>query len=207
MRHLPTRTRRLRHNATLRNLVARNTVTPGDLVLPLFIKQGHNIKQPIKSMPGIYQYSIDRLEEKITDITKAGITSIMLFGIPTHKDTKGSDSLQADGIIQQALRHIKSIAPDLYIMTDICLCEYTENGHCGLMNDHTGAVDLDNDATLPLLQEQALSHAQAGADLLSPSGMVDGVVAALRETLDQNGYAHIPLLPHTIKYALSLIHI
>jgi porphobilinogen synthase len=202
--HLPTRMRRLRHNATLRDLVARTQLIPDDFVLPLFIKHGNNLKTPISSMPGLYQYSIDALEEKIKSIVNSGVKAVMLFGIPPEKDARGSDSLQDDGIMQQAIRCIKSIAPSLYVMTDICFCEYMDHGHCGIMNERSGQMDLDNDPTLELMQQQSLSHVRAGADMVVPSGMMDGAVAAIRETLDDNGYHHIPILPHTMKFASNL---
>jgi porphobilinogen synthase len=171
-----------------------------NFVLPLFIKHGKNIKNPISSMPGHYQLSIDNLEAEINEITTLGIKSVLLFGIPEKKDALGSDSLHEKGIIQQAIKEIKKLAPNLLIIADVCLCEYTEHGHCGIIKDN----DVENDKTLSILANQAVSFAKAGADIVAPSGMIDGMVYAIREALDANNYSHIPILSYSIKYASSL---
>jgi porphobilinogen synthase len=198
-----TRMRRLRHNPILRNLIAETQLSINDLVLPLFIRYGEGIKKPISSMPGHYQISVDNLEKEIREITALGISSIMLFGIPEKKDGVGSDSYNDNGIIQKALREIKKIAPDLLVTTDVCFCEYTDHGHCGVVNEKTRKIDIDNDMTLELLAKQAISHVQAGADIIVPSGMMDGKVSAIRTGLDNAGFQHIPILSHSSKYASS----
>jgi porphobilinogen synthase len=198
-----TRMRRLRHHSALRNLIAETQLSVNDLVLPLFIRHGEGIKKPIYSMPGHYQLSVDNLEKEIKEIIDLGISSIMLFGIPEKKDAVGSDSYHDQGIIQTALRTIKKINSSLLIMTDVCFCEYTDHGHCGVVNDKTGKKDVDNDATLELLAKQAISHVKAGADVIVPSGMMDGKISAIRTGLDQAGFQHIPILSHSSKYASS----
>jgi porphobilinogen synthase len=198
------RLRRLRYHPTIRDLIRETYLTPQDLVAPIFIKHGSNLKIPIPPMPGYFQWSIDRLEEKIHEILEVGLSSVLLFGIPEVKDSVGSDSYDPQGIIQRAIRRIKSIAPDLLVISDICFCEYTDHGHCGVMNDKTGRMDLDNDETLALLVRQAVSHAQAGTDVIAPSGMIDGMVQAIRYGLDQAGFSHIPILSYSIKYCSTL---
>lgn len=195
-----TRLRRLRHSPALRNLVRETQLNVDDLVLPLFIRHGANIKKPISSMPGHFQLSIDQLETEIKSILALGIKTVLLFGIPEHKDEVGSDSYANNGIIQTALPIIKAIAPDLLVMTDVCFCEYTSHGHCGVMEGE----QLNNDKTLALLAKQAVSHAQAGADIIAPSGMIDGMIQAIRIALDAAHFAHIPILSYSVKYASAM---
>ena len=190
------RPRRLRYSAALRNLVQENDVSVSDLVLPLFIKNGIEKKIPIQSMPGHYQLSLNDLNSEISEIVRLKIPAIILFGIPekSKKDSVGSIALDQHGIIQQAIQMIKNIAPELLVMTDLCFCEYTNHGHCFIEN---------NDKTLALLGEQALSHARAGADVIAPSGMMDGMIKAIRNKLDNNHFEHIPILSYAVKYASS----
>jgi porphobilinogen synthase len=195
-----TRLRRLRHQPAVRNLVRETSLHPEDLVLPLFIKHGTNLKKPIQSMPGHFQLSIDQLPAEIEAIKALGIKNLILFGLPAAKDGLGQDSYSDHGIIQSAIPVIKNIAPDMLVMTDVCLCEYTDHGHCGVV---TG-TDIHNDHTLDLLAKQAVSHAQAGADVIAPSGMMDGMVQAIRVALDAAGFQHLPILSYSVKYASSM---
>lgn len=191
------RLRRLRRTEALRALVRETKVETGDLVYPLFAVEGSQLKQEISSMPGICRYSNDLLPAEIEGIAKLGIPAIILFGIPEKKDEIGSSAYHPEGVIQQAIRTIKKAAPELLVVTDVCLCEYTSHGHCGVVVDG----DVDNDKTLELLAKTALSHAEAGADVVAPSDMMDGRVKAIRETLDGNGFQHIPILAYAAKYA------
>lgn len=201
-----TRLRRLRQNATLRGLIRETHFTLDKIVLPLFIKHGTDIKHPIASMPGHFQHSLDRLPEEIETIVALGIKSIILFGIPEQKDSIGSDSYSKDGIMQQAIPIIKKIAPHLLIMSDICFCEYTDHGHCGVLNkeNESKETNVDNDNTLALLAKQAVSHAHAGADVIAPSGNMDGMVLAIRHALDEAAYSHLPILSYSVKYASAM---
>lgn len=196
--HPKTRLRRLRNNDKIRNLVKETHLNINQLILPLFIKHGTGIKKPISSMPGYFQISVDQLEEEIKTITELGIQSVLLFGIPSTKDSLGSDSYSDAGIIQTAIAEIKKIAPDLLVISDVCLCEYTDHGHCGFV---TPAHEIHNDKTLDLLVKQAISHAKAGVDIVAPSGMMDGMVQAIRQGLDEAGYTHIPILSYSVKYS------
>ncbi|MFH1646498.1 MAG: porphobilinogen synthase [Chloroflexota bacterium] len=191
------RLRRLRRTETLRALVRENRVEVGDLIYPLFVVEGKGIKEEITSMPGIFRGSSDRLSPEIEDIARLKIPAVLLFGIPENKDETGSSACQPDGVIPQAIRVIKSVAPELMVITDVCLCEYTSHGHCGVVNN--GQVD--NDRTLPLLATMALSHAEAGADIVAPSDMMDGRVKVIREALDEKGFQHIPIMSYAAKYA------
>lgn len=205
--HFPkTRLRRLRKNAAMRSLVRETQLNTDKLILPLFIKHGSSIKQPISSMPGHYQLSVDKLEDEINEITALGIKSVILFGIPAEKDPHGKDSYSDNGIVQTAIRQIKKLAPELLVISDICLCEYTDHGHCGVVeNDQHGQeVHVDNDKTLALLTKQAISHAKAGTDVIAPSGNMDGMVAALRHALDEAGFSHLPILSYSVKYASAM---
>lgn len=195
------RMRRLRRTPQLRSLIQENTITVADLVLPLFIKAGHNIKNPISSMPGHFQLSLDHLPAEIEEIKKLNIPAVILFGIPEKKDAMGSVALDDNGIIQQSIKSIKKIAPALLVITDLCFCEYTDHGHCGVINLNNQTVD--NDKTLELLGKQAVSHARAGADIIAPSGMMDGMVKAIRTALDENDFQDIPILSYAVKYASS----
>lgn len=196
-----TRLRRLRHNATVRALVRETRLTANDLVLPLFIRHGEGIKKPILSMPGHFQISVDQLEAEIQAIVALGIKSVLLFGIPAEKDALGKESYHDQGVIQKAIPAIKKVAPELLVITDVCFCEYTDHGHCGVMTEQ---ACLDNDKTLALLAKQAVSHAQAGADIIAPSGMIDGMVQALRHALDEAGFEAMPILSYSVKYASAL---
>jgi len=196
------RPRRLRHPPLLRNLVRETTLTVHDLILPLFVRPGHGIRKEIASMPGNYQLSVDRLVEEVGAALDLGVVAFILFGIPTHKDATGSSALDPEGIVQQALRALrKEFGERALLMTDECFCEYTNHGHCGVLNETTGRLDLDNDATLPLLAKQCVSHVQAGADVVAPSGMLDGMVGAIRAALDAAGFAHVPIMSYSAKYA------
>jgi len=191
------RLRRLRRNEALRALVRETKVEVGDLVYPLFVVEGSKIKQKISSMPGLYRLSNDLLPKEVEEIARLGIPAIILFGIPQKKDEVGSSAYHPKGVIQQAIRAIKKTTPELLVITDVCLCEYTSHGHCGVVVD--GYVD--NDKTLGLLAKTALSHAEAGADIVAPSDMMDGRVKAIRQTLDGNGFQDIPILAYAAKYA------
>ena len=191
------RLRRLRRTEVLRELVRENHVRVTDLIYPIFVEEGSQIKQEITTMPGICRFSPDRLAEEIEEIAKLGIPGVLLFGIPRHKDEEGSAALDPDGVIQQAIRVIKKTAPELLVITDVCLCEYTSHGHCGVVANG----DVDNDQTLPLLSRMALSHVEAGADIIAPSDMMDGRVKAIRQALDEKGFTDIPILSYAAKYA------
>jgi porphobilinogen synthase len=193
------RLRRLRRSSALRNLLQENAVTVSDLVLPLFIKSGHDIKNPIVSMPGHFQFSLDHLPAEIEVIQQLKIPAVILFGIPEKKDASGSCALHDNGIVQQAIQLIKKIAPALLVISDLCFCEYTDHGHCGVIDPQTQLVD--NDKTLELLGKQAVSHARAGADIIAPSGMMDGMVQAIRAALDANQFQDMPILSYAVKYA------
>jgi len=191
------RLRRLRRSGALRALVRETRVEAGDLVCPLFVVEGKKKKQEIVSMPGVYRYSSDMLAVEAKDIVDLGIPAVILFGIPEKKDEVGSSAYDPDGVVQQAIRALKESAPELLVITDVCLCEYTSHGHCGAVRD--GQVD--NDRTLELLARTALSHAQAGADMVAPSDMMDGRVKAIRAALDGNGLNYVPILAYAAKYA------
>ena len=172
-----------------------------DLILPLFVRHGENQRVPIASMPGQDQLSVDLLADEMPEIASLGIPAVILFGIPEHKDAVGSDAYDEQGIIQQAVRAIKSAGSDLLVITDVCFCEYTDHGHCGIISDKHGFPDVDNDATLEILVKEAVSHARAGADVIAPSGMMDGMIQALRGGLDEAGFENIPILSYAAKYA------
>ena len=191
------RPRRLRANPTIRGLVRETRMSKDSLVYPLFVREGSNIKEEIPSMDGQYRYSVDRLGEALEQVSQAGVGSILLFGIPDHKDECGSGAYAEDGIVQKALRYAKKNYPNLYLITDVCMCEYTSHGHCGILD---GSY-VDNDKTLVKLSEIALSHVQAGADMVAPSDMMDGRIGAIRETLDANGYVNAPIMSYSVKYS------
>ena len=195
--------RRLRAHPAVRRLVRETTISPANLILPLFVRAGEGIRQAIGSMPGHAQVTPDLLAEEIRQAAELGLGGVLLFGIPEHKDAVGSDAMSDEGIIPQAVRVAKKAAPDLLVITDVCFCEYTSHGHCGALSDATGRMDVDNDATLSMLQRQAIAHAKAGADMLAPSGMIDGMVGAIRQALDGAGYAHLPIMSYAAKYASS----
>ena len=191
------RPRRLRKNEIIRKMVRETTLSVDDLILPLFITFGKGKKIAIKSMPGHFQLSVDNLAKEVREISTLGIPAVILFGIPEHKDEVGSEAYNPKGIIQQAIKAIKSKMPELIVITDVCMCEYTSHGHCGIIKQG----DVDNDATLELLAKEALSHAKAGADMVAPSDMMDGRVAAIRKILDENGFSNIPIMSYAAKYA------
>ncbi len=191
------RPRRLRRSPAIRQMVRETTLSVKDFIYPLFVRTGQNIKDPIASMPGQYHFSVDRIGKEAEEIWSLGIPSVILFGLPDKKDAVGSRSYAEDGIVQQAISAIKEKVPEMVVMTDVCLCEYTDHGHCGVIKQ--GQVD--NDATLELLARQAVSHAKAGADFVAPSDMMDGRVAAIREELDANDFKEIGILSYAVKYA------
>jgi porphobilinogen synthase len=196
------RLRRLRQHPRLRDMVREHELRVDDLILPLFVRTGKGLRQPISSMPGHSQLSVDQLQQEIREIEGLGIPAIILFGIPDHKDAIGSASWDDDGIVQQAVRAIKEASKsDLLTIVDICFCEYTDHGHCGVVSERTGRVDVDNDPTLENLVRQANSLARAGADMIAPSGMIDGMVSAIRQGLDGEGFEHLPILSYAAKYA------
>lgn len=191
------RMRRLRVSEAMRNLVRETRLSASELIYPIFVIEGENIKNPIASMPGIYQFSIDQLDEELDRVYKAGISGVLLFGIPEHKDAVGSGAYDDEGITQKAIRYIKKKYPQLLVIADVCLCEYTDHGHCGVIKD--GKVM--NDETLPLLASASVSLARAGADIIAPSDMMDGRVGAIREALDAQGFTDIAILAYSAKYA------
>ncbi len=191
------RLRRLRRTGALRNMVRETRVDVKDLIYPLFVVEGSNLKQEVASMPGVFRYSPDLLPGEVEEIAGLGIPAVLLFGIPEHKDEVGSGAYDPEGVVQQAIRTIKSAVAELVVLTDVCLCEYTDHGHCGVI---TGGY-VDNDRTLELLAQTAVSHAGAGADMVCPSDMMDGRVGAIREALDKDGFQHIPILSYAAKYA------
>lgn len=197
-----TRPRRLRHHPLVRDLVRETTLSPRDLILPLFVRPGHSVRNEIASMPGNYQFSVDTLVEAVGGAIDLGIQAFLLFGIPAGKDATGAVALDDEGIVQQSLRALrKSYGDRALLITDECFCEYTDHGHCGVLSEQTGRLDLDNDATLPHLAAQCVSHAKAGADVVAPSGMLDGMVQAIRRGLDDEGYSHLPIMAYSAKYA------
>lgn len=195
------RPRRLRRHPKLRDLVRETSLSPSDFVLPLFVRHGENQRIPIASMPGQFQLSVDQLADEVRQIESLGIPAVILFGIPETKDAQGSDAYSHSGIVQQAVREIKRVTSDLLVITDVCFCEFTDHGHCGILNDDTGMLDVDNDATLELLQREAVSHAQAGADMVAPSGMMDGMIEAIRTALDEHQFSHLPIMSYAAKYS------
>jgi len=193
-----TRLRRLRAKENLRRLVRETVLSVDDLVYPLFVTHGRNVQQEIPSMPNNYRWSLDRLPEEVEEVASLGIPAVLLFGIPEHKDEVGSGAYAEDGIVQEAIRVIKRVVPELLVIADTCLCEYTSHGHCGVVTEDG---QLLNDPTLELLQKAALSQARAGADIIAPSDMMDGRVGAIRQTLDENGFSHVPILAYSAKFA------
>jgi porphobilinogen synthase len=196
-----TRLRRLRQHPVLRDLVRETDLAVSDLILPLFVRPGKGIKKEIISMPGNYQLSVDRLVEDVGAARDLGIRAFILFGIPSSKDPQGTSAWADDGIVQQALRALKARYQDVLLITDECFCEYTDHGHCGVISTAGARPDVDNDATLPNLARQCVSHAQAGADMVAPSGMMDGMVQAIRRGLDDAGFAALPIMSYAAKYA------
>ncbi len=196
-----TRLRRLRMHPRLRDMVRETELSPADFILPLFVRFGKDQRVPIGSMPGHFQHSVDQLPEEIREIESLGIPAVILFGIPERKDAVGSDAYSDTGIVQQAVRAIKEVTSNLLVITDVCFCEFTDHGHCGIVNHKTGRPDVDNDATIEILAKEAISHARAGADMIAPSSMMDGMIQALRGGLDGAGFSHIPIMSYAAKYA------
>ena len=192
-----TRPRRLRRTAPLRDLVRETALSPRDFIYPLFVCPGRDRAQPVSSMPGVSQLSVDRAAQEAETVQRLGIPGVILFGIPEAKDPAGSEAYAAHGVVQEAIRAIKDRVPDLLVVTDVCLCEYTDHGHCGVVEDN----DVDNDGTLELLAREALSHARAGADVVAPSDMMDGRVGAIRTALDRDGFPQVAILSYAAKYA------
>jgi len=191
------RGRRLRTNSVIRSLVRENSLSTEDFIYPVFIVEGNNIKREIRSLKGNYHWSVDKLEELVKELNEAKVKSVILFGIPEHKDCVGSEAYNDDGIVQKAIRKLKELDINLYIITDVCMCEYTNHGHCGILNNN----NVDNDKTLVYLGEIALSHVKAGADMVAPSDMMDGRIGYIREVLDKNGFENIPIMSYAAKYS------
>lgn len=198
------RLRRLRQNHLLRDLIRETELNLTDLIFPLFIKGKEGHKVPIESMPGHYQIPLNHLPQEIEELHTLGISSVILFGIPPHKNAHGSESYHDHGIIQEAIHKIRMTSSEILIISDICFCEYTDHGHCGVLSERLGKMDVDNDQTLELLIKQAVSHANAGTDVLAPSGMMDGMVRAIRYGLDAAGFQHLPILSYSVKYNSSM---
>lgn len=192
------RPRRLRNGQRIREMARETRLSKSALIYPLFIKEGKGLKEEIPSMPGQYRYSVDTMAKPLEELAKAGVNNVMLFGLPGEKDEKGSGAYGEDGIIQKALRQAKKDVPDMYYITDVCMCEYTSHGHCGIL---LGGDGPDNDATLPYMAKIALSHAEAGADMVAPSDMMDGRVEAIRQALDEKGFVNMPIMSYAVKYA------
>ncbi|ADO44882.1 Porphobilinogen synthase [Hydrogenobacter thermophilus TK-6] len=191
------RPRRLRSNESIRRLVRETKLSLDDLICPVFVRYGEGIEEEVPSMPGVFRYSPDKVIDEVKKIRDLGIPAIILFGIPEHKDEVGSDTWSKEGIIQRTVRLIKKEVPDIYVITDVCFCEYTTHGHCGVLKNH----HVDNDATLENLKKQAVSHAESGADMLAPSGMMDGMVKAIRSALDEANFYEIPIMAYSAKFA------
>jgi porphobilinogen synthase len=193
------RTRRLRTSEGIRKLVRETELSINDFIYPLFIEEGEGIEMEIQSMPGIKRFSLDNISKEIDELVSLKIKSVLLFGIPNKKDEEGTETWNKNGVIQRAIRFIKKNYPDLFIVTDVCFCEYTSHGHCGVIKDG----DVDNELTLKNISKQVLSHAKAGADMVAPSGMMDGSVKIIRETLDKNGFEKLPIMGYSVKYSSS----
>lgn len=194
---LKKRPRRLRNGRVIREMVRETRVSVNSLIYPIFMAEGENIHEEILSVPGQYRWSIDRVDELLDSVVASGVRSILLFGIPANKDEIGSSAWDENGIIQKSVRYIKKKYPELYVITDVCMCEYTSHGHCGILN----GTSVDNDKTLEVLAKTALSHARAGADMVAPSDMMDGRIGRIRDELDRNGYINIPIMSYSVKYA------
>ena len=190
------RSRRLRFNESIRDLVRETELSPKDFIYPIFVVEGENIKREISSLPDCYHYSVDMLEEIINEVKDAGVRGVLLFGIPNHKDSCGSEAYNDDGIVQRAIRKIKEIDKNMYVITDVCMCEYTDHGHCGILDGDY----VDNDKTLEYLAKISVSHAKAGSDMIAPSDMMDGRVGFIREALDKAGFKNVPIMSYSAKY-------
>lgn len=201
MRFPIVRHRRLRTSSSLRKMVREHQLSVNDFIYPIFIVEGSEVKEEIPSMPGVYHYSIDRLEQEIEEIVALGLPSVIVFGVPSDKDSLGTQAYAEEGIVQRGIARIKQLAPELTVIADTCLCQFTDHGHCGVINESCGEVD--NDKSLELLVKTAVSQAKAGADVIAPSNMMDGFVQAIRKGLDEAGYTSIPILSYAVKYASS----
>lgn len=191
------RTRRLRKTENIRRLVRETKLSVDDFIYPLFIEEGDNIETEIVSMPGVKRYSLDKVSKELDEVVKLNIPAVLLFGIPSQKDDEGTETWNDKGIMQQTVRFIKKNYPKLYVITDVCFCEYTSHGHCGIIHEN----DVDNDATLPNIAKQVISHAKAGVDMVAPSGMMDGTIETIRKALDDNGFYNLPIMGYSVKYA------
>lgn len=197
------RHRRLRNSAAIRQLVRETTLNAADFIYPLFVTHGENVRREIPSMPGTYHYSVDLLVEEVREVYELGIPAVLLFGVPDHKDAVGSSAYADDGIVQQAIRAIKQAVPELIVIADTCLCQFTDHGHCGVVRESESGrpAEIDNDPSLELLVRTAVSQAKAGADMIAPSNMMDGFVQAIRKGLDENGFEGVPIMSYAVKYA------
>lgn len=195
------RTRRLRKTENIRRLVRETKLSVDDLIYPLFLEEGEDIETEIVSMPGIKRFSLDKIAKELDEVVALNIPAVLLFGIPSNKDDVGSETWNDNGIIQKSIRYIKKTYPDLYVITDVCFCEYTSHGHCGIIDPDSYRGDVDNDATLVNIAKQTISHAKAGADMIAPSGMMDGTIAMVREALDTKGFVDLPIMAYSVKYA------
>ncbi|SDR78194.1 porphobilinogen synthase [Polaribacter sp. KT25b] len=191
------RTRRLRKSEGIRRLVRETKLSVDDFIYPLFIEEGENIETEIVSMPGIKRFSLDRISKELDEVVSLNIPAVLLFGIPSNKDDEGTETWNDNGIMQQAIRFIKKNYPSLYVITDVCFCEYTSHGHCGIIHDN----DVDNDATLVNIAKQTISHAKAGVDMVAPSGMMDGTIDMMRQALDNSGFVNLPIMGYSVKYS------
>ena len=194
------RPRRLRKNAIIRTMMQETTLRCADFIYPIFVVEGQGIKDPIPALPDVYHLSIDQLKEEVAELRSAGVCSVILFGIPDHKDACATSAFEENGIVQRAIRELRKLMPELYIITDVCMCQYTDHGHCGIL---TPDGYVDNDCTLPYLARIAVSHAAAGADMVAPSDMMDGRVGAIRTALDENGFENVAIMAYSAKYASS----
>lgn len=191
------RTRRLRKSEGIRRLVRETKLSVDDFIYPLFVEEGESIEKEIASMPGIKRYSLDTISKELDEVVALNIPAVLLFGIPSHKDDEGTETWNDNGIMQKAVRFIKKHYPELYVITDVCFCEYTSHGHCGVIHEN----DVDNDATLVNIAKQVISHAKAGVDMVAPSGMMDGTIDMIRQSLDNTGYPNLPIMAYSVKYA------
>jgi porphobilinogen synthase len=192
-----TRLRRLRASPALRSMVRETQLSPADFIYPLFVVHGHKVRRGIASMPGVYHLSVDQLAGEVDELKTLGVPAVILFGLPEQKDAIGSENFASDGIVQQAIQAIKAARPEMIVLTDVCMCEYTDHGHCGIVRDE----QVINDETLEILQKVVVSHAAAGADVVAPSGMMDGMVGAIRKALDGHGFENVSILSYAVKYA------
>ncbi|BBI32519.1 porphobilinogen synthase [Cohnella abietis] len=195
------RNRRLRSSTALRNLVRETTIGVNDFIAPIFVTEGVGVKDEITSMPGVYHWSLDTMEQELREIVDLGIQAVLLFGVPDHKDATGTSAYEDNGIVQKAIRKIKSIYPDLVVIADTCLCQFTDHGHCGVVHTTECGAQIDNDESLVLLTKAAVSQAKAGADIIAPSNMMDGFVAAIRQGLDEAGFTNIPIMSYSVKFS------